>query len=74
MYRLPDEYLKRPTIDEFGQCKFEPATRDFDGHYWGTSLLRAKVRIDAKTTPPSLSYLLCMCPIQPGVRNLLIYS
>ena len=40
----------------------------------GTSLMWAKVCNHAKTTPPSLSYLLCRCPIQPGVRNLIIYS
>ena len=34
----------------------------------------AKVCNHAKTTPPSLSYLLCRCPIQPGVRNPIIYS
>jgi hypothetical protein len=48
--------------------------RDFNGHCWSTSLIRAKVRNDAETTPPSLSYPLCRYPIQPGVRNLIIYS
>ena len=33
-----------------------------------------KVCNHAKTTPLSLSYLMCRCPIQPGVRNLIIYS
>ena len=34
----------------------------------------AKVCNYAKTTPPRLSYLLCRCPIQPGVRNPIIFT
>ena len=34
----------------------------------------AKVGNHAKTTPPSLSYPLCRCSIQPSVRNLIVYT
>ena len=34
----------------------------------------AKVCNHAKTTPPRLLYPLCRCPIQPSVRNLIVYS
>ena len=30
---LSDEYLKRPTIDKFGQCVFEPVTPVLGGLY-----------------------------------------
>ena len=34
----------------------------------------AKVCNHAKTTPPRHLYALCRCPIQPSVRNLIVYS